>query len=353
MELFLYLSIYIFSVFFAIKPNFVSERNFIFLWFGTLTLLSYFIRSDEVLMPFGNVNDIQFYMHRFATEDFWLVKSKGDEGGFVFYWHYLKEWFFWLVARLLFNLTGSYYAVFYIFDTLCAFIIYSAFNKLRYFYAKEISKESIRYILFGFLLFFPVVAGFQSFYRQYFATVLLIYSISFLIHKKYFQNIFVYILSLFTHNAVFVFLPMIFVLKEKKSILLSVISFLLIPVITIFLPKYNDTIVWSSLEIGRRIEYFYLIFILGIGYYCFTQVKQNNNLRLFFFSLMMVYILIVFTFASEASVRFAYLFLMLLYPLIGYLIEQKDNSKLVKRLALINISIIPLLILDFGHHIYQ
>ncbi len=205
---------------------------------------------------------------------------------------------------------------------------------------------------------FPFLFGYQNIYRQFYASIILLYSYS-IIDQKYNRGIFLFIISIFIHNLAFFIAPLLLIKKffkfklSDRIILSSVLSqliilvlpfvlflktsavtkfdlsilylFLFIAAIIIIVLKFKDNIYYiynvtpslipSSIlmcgfiflrqeMIAERIGMMLLIFLMYDLYkYSNTIQSKFNRLSL---RLLLIIIFTLPVFFSESSLKFLY-----------------------------------------------
>ena len=346
MELNLYILSYILAMAYAISPKLTTERNLIFIWLGFTLLLSFVIRAEVLSQKDAESSDMAAYLKLFSLDAF--------SGGL----HFIKEFIFWALSRGLFTITQNSHTVFFILDFICVALIYTSFRNLRKLFFPSIAKENIVYSLFGFLLFFPVVVGYQATYRQFFATLILMFSLSYIVKKGWFKSFLIFCVSLFSHNAVIICAPFIVMIRKNRSIKLFLFLLLCIPIIYFIFSgndenSINSLYVWSDLELGKKISHLCLLVIILINSFglIYRESDLSNNFNQLLIYIMVTFIVVWMTFNSEAVLRFFYLFLTLLFPLAAFYIENKYNNLILPRLIFLNVTAAPLIFLPYGQHI--
>ena len=345
MELILYSFLYFLGITYAIWPNLTSERNLIFLWLGITLLISFVIRSDvapQVCEYYcdDTASDISSYLTLFTANSISL--------------QYLKEFLFWGLARILYKISQDSHIVFFVLDGICVVLIYLGYRNLRRFFFPQIIKINVIYSLFGFMLFFPVVVGYQASYRQFFSTILLMFLLPIIVRAKWIKSTLIFSLSIFSHNSLIICAPFIVMLRGNKNIKLFFLLLILIPITYYFLTtELKYVYIFSNLEIGKNISHLCLIVILTI---CFIGItyrnpRSNTLFNHFLFSVALTFIIIWLTFKSEAILRFFYLFLTLLFPIMAFYIEDKFSNLIIPRILFLNITASPLILLNYGQHI--
>ena len=121
-----------------------------------------------------------------------------------FNFYYVKEAIFWFGLRFLYILLNSSFLVLITVDLMVGILIYYSFLRINI----------PAYAYLSFFSFFPTILFMQNVFRQWVAVVFLIFAIGFL--KSSSKKFIAYIISIFTHNAAFLALPLIGVQQNKK-----------------------------------------------------------------------------------------------------------------------------------------
>ena len=240
----------------------------------------------------------------------------------------LKEAFFWLSLRFIYDLLQDPYLVLIIIDLLLASLIFYSFHKIKV----------PSYAFFSFFTFFPTILFMQNVLRQWVATVIFIFAIGFLTsHSK---KIFAFIISIFSHNSAIVALPLIYAQKNSaRSLLYSLIIFLITLIPVYFLNTKSGT------EHGFNFAPIYvLLFIILLLLYVFeNRFKlsfQSAWLKILILSIFisLTYFLLL---KSSASERISMMLFLLLYP---FIVVQMDRytPRFVLRLVIIWIGFLPI-----------
>lgn len=124
--------------------------------------------------------------------------------------YYLREFIFWYSLRFLYFLFQNEIIVFIILDFIWIYTLIKI-QKTMIIDGYRLEKG----LIIVFLTCFPFLFGYENIYRQFFATIILLYSYS-LIESDYKKAIKLFILSFFIHNIVVLILPL-FIIKKFFS----------------------------------------------------------------------------------------------------------------------------------------
>lgn len=252
---------------------------------------------------------------------------------FTFY--YLKESFYWLLSTLIYSIVKNEVVTFLIFDFFCLYLLINIckkFNLPSYF------------ILFYYLMF-PSVMGFQNVYRQFIATIILLYSIS-LSFKNDKRKFIFFIASVFTHNTTLLTLPLIYLLNPvKKSF--HFLAGILIVFIVFFLESKTKS--YSSHGLSLGLIYILVIFLLS--FFLFSTKIRTPEFKSIKVSIYSVYLTLLvffmyFFLGESQSERLSMMAIQLLMPFICIYIDKFYKEKRVLRVAFVFILILPVFLFE-------
>tara|TARA_B110000483_G_scaffold218129_1_gene271174 strand:+ start:871 stop:1875 length:1005 start_codon:yes stop_codon:yes gene_type:complete len=183
--------------------------------------------------------------------------------------YYLREFVFWFGIRILYFITQSELVAFLLLDILWIYLIYKV--------SRKVSVNKIGNTLLIILATcFPFFFGYQNIYRQFFATIVLLYSYS-IIDDRSNRSIFLFFVSIFIHNLSLLILPL-FIIKKFFTFKLNdrlVLSSVLVAIYLLFLPSI------LSLKDGddpTKIDLSILYMILFIFLFLFYIYKFRANI---------------------------------------------------------------------------
>lgn len=176
--------------------------------------------------------------------------------------YYLREIVFWGVGNLLTNVVfgGNAFYSLIIFDLIALLIVFKTCKLLNL---------PLYYILLVYLSF-PGVFGAQNILRQFYASVLLIYSLALYKNKKVYMAFMLFLLSVLIHNAVALFLPLFFI--YNRNVFLYYMSSIAGVFLMIFLRGSKSN---SSSGLSLLLVYILVLFILAVYFYL---IKNKNIL---------------------------------------------------------------------------
>lgn len=122
--------------------------------------------------------------------------------------YYLREFIFWFSLKIIYMLSNSAFATFLILDALWVYFLFKVNNQDN---LDKLGKGVVVVLATSFPFFF----GYENIYRQFYASIILLWSYS-LIDKKTSKAIRLFVISFFIHNIVLFLLP-IFLVKKCLS----------------------------------------------------------------------------------------------------------------------------------------
>ena len=258
--------------------------------------------------------------------------------------YYLREFIFWIGLRLLYSLTDSGFFTFLILDVGWIYFLIKVSKLIP---SKQLGKGVIIILSTSF----PFLFGYENIYRQFYATILLLYAYS-LINKNNNKVFWLFIASIFIHNLALFTLPIFFIRKCYKFKLQDrfLISSSLSLIILVSLPFLLNL---KGID-PTKIDLSFLYLFLFLGIFCFTVMKFKDNLYALYNaapSLLPAVILItgfVLLQQEMISERMGMMFLVfLLFDLYNYSITIE--SKLIRvslRVLLLLVFTLPVFFTD-------
>ena len=185
--------------------------------------------------------------------------------------YYLREFVFWLGIRVIYFITNSDLISFIIMDLFWIYLLYKASYNEKYYKLNN-----------GLLIIlatsFPFLFGYENIYRQFYATVVLLFAYSRL-EKRNSTSWFLFVTAIFIHNLSIFILPLFIIRRFFKFNDLDrlVISMFVSLLAIILLPYFMDSKGIISTGVDLSILYFALFFI-SFTYFTF---KFRENVLLF------------------------------------------------------------------------
>ena len=182
--------------------------------FITLIVLGFFtlIIEDKNLLKWLYIPSAFIFMIivRFSGFDADIITYGKEMHSLSHDIYYLREFIFWYSLRFLYFLFQNEIIVFIILDFIWIYTLIKI-QKTMIIDGYRLEKG----LIIVFLTCFPFLFGYENIYRQFFATIILLYSYS-LIEFDYKKAIKLFILSFFIHNIVVLILPL-FIIKKFFS----------------------------------------------------------------------------------------------------------------------------------------
>ena len=198
-------------------------------------------------------------------------------------------------------------------------------------------------IFFMILISWPFYIGFTVTYRQFFATLLFLYSlVNLKTNPK--RSILTFLLSVFVHNSVAFFAPIIgFMLRKNFFNLLSTLFILISPALLSYgasLRASRDVgIVLASLYPFAIILVSSLILVISIG----QKIKLNRDIQTIFLYVPYISLMAWLFLGNGQAERFGLLSLSILIPIISTLIISKFKYKYFLLFFFVTFLIFPML----------
>ena len=338
MEFLIYFFAYVLTILFIFFPNLFTGKTVFFIWYLFSIFLSLIIRSSIGVTESA---DIDGYIENMQREDI------------ISFSYYFREPIFWFGIRFLYDLIGDGAYVFVFLDLIVFLLIYIAFSKCRKSFYPAIDPSCLNYLLFAALLFFPYVLGMHNTYRQLMATFIFLISIGLIGESKVIKGYAASLVAVLIHNPVAIFFPILVMsmknifFKYSSVIILAIILFsfqFLLQIDSAYLDREN------TIEIGRNIQYLYmialaLIFMILISFEALTKNKRDFALMSIFFILLITYIFAAFFFTSDQAQRIIFYVFGFLFPFIGFYFELRFKPKILSKLIFFHAALAPLLLI--------
>lgn len=314
MELFAYLGIASLTIFFCLRSDLItSSRKFFIFWLAVYTSLILVVRNTFDV-------DINTYAASMSLSSLSI--------------YYLKEPVVWLGQRYLFSWLQNSFFVFVISDILAGLLLFSALRKFNL----------PQYAFFSFLIFFPFILGMQNAYRQWIATILFLYCFSLAWrHSSGTRKYIFFTLSVMSHNVAAIFVPLLFI--RKRKVLGKLIWYCSFLIAFIGIKFGADT--KSSAETGADLTLVYLLLIIFLIMLVplldrglilkLRKLEYRLLITLFFLSSFSILIL-----SSAGAERVSMFCLMIAYPILVLLFEDRFKQKVLTRSLFSLLGFIPM-----------
>lgn len=252
--------------------------------------------------------------------------------------YYLKEPFYWLGSRLIYEFTDSPLLVFMTYDFVFFILLLHVTHKMKL----------PRYFPYAVLLFFPSVLGMQNVFRQFIAGGFLFLFFSLVMNgSSYFKRFVALFFAIISHNVAALFFPFIFAKRDSRNIpwlfTLSALG------IFMLLPFAAGT--KSNSVTGELPPYLYLVIIFSlVSLYLLVLYFRFKSFppEYFIYFLMMLYMLTLVSLAmfvtGEAQTKRLGMLsmLLMLIPLVK-VIDYRFKQKLLTRAIFLIVLAMPTL----------
>ena len=322
MELFGYLGIMSLSIILSFKRDVISSsRAFFVFWITAYTSLILVVRNTFD-------SDINTYAAAMSDSSLSI--------------YYLKEPVVWLGQRYLFSWLQNPFFVFVISDLLAGLLLFRAFKNFNL----------PQYAFFSVLIFFPFTLGMQNIYRQWIATIILLYCFSLAWNNtKSINKYIAFTLSVMSHNVAAIFVPLVFI--RNKHVLGNLMWYgsFLIGLAGIKFGAGSK----SSVNTGSDLTLVYLFlitfFIMLVPLLDRGVIRKLRRLEYKLLCLLFILSSYSIIFLSSAGAERVSMFcLMIAYPILVLLFEDRFKQKLLMRTVFSVLGFIPMLL--FGVSIF-
>ena len=331
MELFIYILVTFFGVLFSLKESLVKDpKLFFFIWFIVYFSLVFIVRNEFD----SDINNYASAMNYSFEEGFPVALSL----------HYIREPVIWLGQRYIYGLIENAFIVFIIYDFFLGIFLFKALKNFNL----------PKYSFFAVLTFFPFVLGMQNVYRQWVASIIFLYSFSFLWNEqKTFKAYTFFLLSLFSHNIGAAFAPILFIRNRKFFGKLAWILSFFVSLIVIYLGSEFK----SPASTGKDLSfaYLFLLFFLLFTIYILDKGVFRKK-RIFEYKLLLTLLIVSFfsmLLLSSAYVERISMFgLIIAYPILINLIEERFKQKEIVRITFTILGFLPMFLFPVTQFIY-
>ena len=350
MELTWYLFLSVLTIIFCIKPEiFGNQRIFFLFWILIALITSVIVRFTDieyVLSNYRYTNDITHYSSI-------MLQKNIFSDGFI----YLREPITYLILISLYRLAEDRMLAFIIFDLICFCFLFRGISLMikGLAYSKIPSSNDnnkLNYVFICIFLFFPFVIGMHVTLRQYLATIFIICSLGYALNKETGRAFIFLIIAILSHNSAGLFGPIILYLTGSRF--LRIVAYLGAALIPFTLSFANNLASnfglqeMNQIDAGETIDKLYSIFFIFIFIlFCISShLKKNTKDNIFLaISGYFAYISILsnISLSSSGSERLGMFITAILLPLIVVFADEKYKHKIIIRLSIFTISVLPLM----------
>ena len=325
MELFYYLLVVLFGILFSLKKSLIKNSTVFFVvWFLVYFALVIIVRNKFDV-------DINTYANLMSSSSLSI--------------YYLKEPVVWLGQRYVFGLTQDAFTVFVIYDVILGVLLYKAL----------INFNVPQYVFFSILVFFPFVLGMQNVYRQWVASILFLYSFSFIWNERvYFKAYSFFALSFLAHNVAAVFLPLLLVRKRKAFGKLFWLLSFVVPFIGIYLGAATKSSSDTGFDLSAAyliLLFFFICLVLLLDKGVF-RIIRNFEYRLLL-SLFVLSTSATLLLSSTGGERVSMFSLMIAYPILANLFEERFRQKVLIRMSFTVMGFAPMFFISVSKFIVE
>lgn len=339
--------IYLLTIMLIIDNRMIPSRVFPLFWFTVMVCLSLSVRWAMIQsgQALGD-GDLSAYVLNMGVEG---INS-----------YHIREPVFWFGSRYLYNVIGNPGLVFVVMDIILFLTFYKSVGLFQTFFPKHIKFDNVKYLYFGAFLVYPYLTGMHNHYRQILAVSFAMCAFG-LAEKKTRKALFVYLISILTHNATILLFP-IFLLARKRNIS-TFLMVLAVPAIIFifFLPSYFSFFGYDGwYEIARRFSevgvsdvssarnqiYLYLLLLTTFSIIILEYASKGRVQYLLIkvlICLVAIYFVSFWIFPNQATSRVFFMILTLFYSLIGLYIEVKFKTESLIKLFYFHLALVPLL----------
>jgi hypothetical protein len=321
--------VYLNCVLMILKP-FKVKFNVLFLYWAIFYLL--YVSILHYPVP-STQSDLEIYTNYFTSKDgvpFWLIGTE--------FKHY-REFLYHFTSRLLYLIVEDRFLTFLLLDIVLGIFVF------KYFLLLDLKNNKLGYLLFGILLFFPILCGYQSIYRQLFSIILFLLSTSYIQSGKKKIGVSCFIISIFFHNSSALFFPVILLFLNKRNY--SIIGLLIVYIaLNIASSKNSELFYREEVFYGNTVAVTFVIIFLFI--LLFTIFSDFNKIDKYSVDIIIlssvIYIIGFFSLDSNLLIeRIGFFsFSIIYYPCSKFF--DCIRPKIVSRICFFHLSILPILV---------
>ncbi|MFQ1702524.1 EpsG family protein [Loktanella agnita] len=201
-----------------------------------------------------------------------------------------------------------------------------------------------QYTYFAILIFFPFVMGMQNIYRQWAACIFFLYCFSIVWNEKTpFKAYIFFILSFLSHNVAAVFLPLLFL--RKRTVIGKLAWILSFGVSGAGIYYGAETKSSAATGSNLALAYSFLLFL----FVCLIAILDKGIVRedrkktyWLLISLLTLSIISVFLLSSVGAERISMFGLVISYPILANLLDERFKQKAIIRAIFTVLGFIPM-----------
>lgn len=321
--------VYLNCVLMILKP-FKVKFNVLFLYWAIIYL--FYVSIIHYPVP-GTQSDLENYTNFFTSKEgvpFWFIGTETK--------HY-REFLYHFTSRLLYLVVEDRFFTFLLLDILLGIFIF------KYFLLLDLKSKKLGYLLFGILLFFPILCGYQGIYRQLFSIILFLLSTSYMQSGKTKIGISCFIISIFFHNISALFFPVVLLFLKRRTYSVIGLFFVYIA-LNIASSERNELFYREQVFYGNTVSVsFLIIFLFILIFTIFTNFSKIDNCSAdTIFIACAIYIIGFFSLDSNLLIeRIGFSsFSIIYYPCSKFF--DCIRPKIVSRICFFHLSILPIFI---------
>ena len=248
--------------------------------------------------------------------------------------YYIREPVVWLGQRYLYAIIKNSQLVFIIYDVIGGLFLYRALRNLNV----------PNYVFYSIIVFFPFILGMQNVYRQWLSVIIFLYAFSLnYTNSTKAKSLLFYIISVLTHNAVAIFLPLLFLHKKYNNYKLLWLISLVVSLLGIYFGAETKSISNKGLDLGLAYLIVISFCLVMLIYATHGKINSSNVYSyLYFLSLIIILLFSISYLSIIAGERIALFSYMLMYPVLALIIEKNFNQVIFLRILFVNLGFLPI-----------
>lgn len=323
--------LYLISLWLILRPKKISSRYILLLW---VLVYSLYIYAMHVTV-FSPGSDLEKYAGLFQSQTLFLDLR------------YLREMFFFGSASLIYQISQSTTTTFVVLDVIFGALLLKSFE-LRQRSMPSVRHSHSAYLLFAYLLFFPIVIGYENTYRQVLSVILFFLALGFISNNRKYIGSLIFLCSFLTHNVAGLFLPVILISYKKRMYnILAFIGIICMPIV-IYMSQIGDNELLNRefVNYGATLSVtFLVVFSVILFLAMYLNIKSID--RESFYSIAAISIIYLLVFVMVESnlhrERVALFGFALIYFPLSKLVDHVAN-KVFYRLMFFHLALTPILV---------
>ena len=331
MKILTFCILYLISLWLILRPKKISSRYILLLWILVYSLYIYSMH----LTGFSPGSDLEKYAGLFQSQTLFLDLR------------YLREIFFFGSASLIYQISQSATTTFVVLDIIFGALLLKSFE-LRQRSMPSVRHSHSAYLLFAYLLFFPIVIGYENIYRQVLSVILFLLALGFISNNRKYIGSLIFLCSFLTHNVAGLFLPIILISYNKRMYnILAIMGIICIPIV-LYMSQFGDNELLNRefVDYGATLSVtFFVVFSVILFLAMYLNLKSID--RESFYSIAAISIIYLLAFVMVESnlqrERVALFGFALIYFPLSKLVDHVAN-KVFYRLVFFHLALTPILV---------